>query len=83
MLYMIYTMQYNTLCYILHYVYIHYVIYYTMLYIHYVYIYNIYNLTICRLGYVCNSRTYIIQLFYHSIVLDYMPLVNVLFDHCY
>ena len=81
-------MQYNTLCYILHYVYIHYVIYYTMQYntlcniIHYVYIYNIYNLTICRLGYVCNSRMCIIQLSYHSTALIHKPLVNVLFYHC-
>jgi len=60
-------MQYNTLCNI----------------IHYVYIYNIYNLTICRLGYICSSRMYIIQLFYHSIHLVYMPQVNVLFDHCH
>ena len=44
-------MQYNTLCNIIHYV------YNTLCnIIHYVYIYNIYNLTICRLGYIYNSR---------------------------
>ena len=41
--------------------------------IHYIYIYNKYNLTICRLGYVCNSRIHRVQQPYSSTVLGYMP----------